>query len=1373
MNDDASPSSTANGETPRPRSRARRVARGLAWSFASLLVVLALALAGAWWWLGSNQSLAFALAQAARYLPADQQLTHENVEGSLLAGGHIGRLRWQSPGMSVELTDATLGWHWPSLLRRRLQLGEVHIAQVDIAPIGPKPENSPPPEPLQQLLLPLAIELPFKVDRLRWAGPPEVVATGLAGRYAFEGGEHQLDVDGVDLADGHYSAKARLQGAAPMDLDVKLDGKVQAPLDAERRIEVQARASLRGPLAGADARLQLDAEIVPTEEAAGMQARVHAELAPWQAQPLVKVDALLQDVDLARLWPEAPATRLSGEVHAGPAATLGALGWEGTADLRNADPGPWDEGQLPIARLQAQASFDGSEWVVPQLRIDAGGGRIEGSGSWRPAPEPWQARLEVKNLRLGELHTQLDGAPVEGKLEAQQKEGGRIDFAVDLRARGGAGARAARDSLEGLAIERVTARGLWQDALLTLSNLQVDAAGAQLEGKLRARPEAKSGDGTLRLTLPGAEVNAQADMAPSKGQGQVNARIDDAAALQAWIERLPGLADALAGLALQGNGTLDARFTGGWQTLQQRLTAPEQAMPRGVAEPTLSAQLVLPRLSWQPEGASGEERWQLRDLRASVDGSLARARIEVDGEAVSPIRQVTLQLKGSGGQERARQWRAEVASLTAQLRPNARNAPPPWKLVLQRTLSATIRTSGGDTDGTLQMDGSGGAAIITGPQPGSVRLEWQPTRFSRSGPPTRRALRLQSAGKMQGLPMAWADAVGAGSLSEMGVSGDLLFEGDWDVDAGDRLRAHVRLARASGDLRVQAGEAAMVTRVHSTGTGTAEEITTDADASGRNGASTPAGLKQAELVVDAEGDALRARLVWDSERAGVLKAQASTRLARDGAGWRWPENAPLAGQLEARMPRLGVWSMLAPPGWRINGTLDANLTLSGSRDAPTWNGRLAADELGLRSAVEGLDLRDGRLRATLSGRQLTVDDFTLSGGPGSRVRIPGRSGNLSTAASEAAADGGRLTVRGNARWGEPTVAGGSGIRMDMQGEIRSLRVLVRSDRQVTLSGDLQVRLQDRQITVRGKLRTDRGVIILPPDTAPSLGTDVVVRSAARERAAAEAAARTRERGAQQQQAQAQAVNTPQTPRPADIQVELDLGKDFAVQGRGITTRLEGQLDIRAVGAGSPPRITGEVRTVNGVYRAYGQQLNVETGIARFNGPFDNPQLDVLAIRPNISQRAGVQISGTASAPRVKLYSEPPLSDAETLSWIMLGRASASNGGEAILMQQAALALLGRFGADSSTGNLASRFGLDEIGFKGPSPNGELQESSVTLGKRLSQDFYVTYERSMAGTLGTFFIFYDLTQRLTLRGQAGEHYGADLIYTIKFDRLRGR
>ena len=45
---------------------------------------------------------------------------------------------------------------------------------------------------------------------------------------------------------------------------------------------------------------------------------------------------------------------------------------------------------------------------------------------------------------------------------------------------------------------------------------------------------------------------------------------------------------------------------------------------------------------------------------------------------------------------------------------------------------------------------------------------------------------------------------------------------------------------------------------------------------------------------------------------------------------------------------------------------------------------------------------------------------------------------------------------------------------------------------------------------------------------------------------------------------------------------------------------------------------------------------------------------------------------------------------------------------------------------------------------------------------------MTYERSLAGTLGTLYIFYDLTRRLTLRGQAGTQSALDLIYTFSYD-----
>ena len=65
-------------------------------------------------------------------------------------------------------------------------------------------------------------------------------------------------------------------------------------------------------------------------------------------------------------------------------------------------------------------------------------------------------------------------------------------------------------------------------------------------------------------------------------------------------------------------------------------------------------------------------------------------------------------------------------------------------------------------------------------------------------------------------------------------------------------------------------------------------------------------------------------------------------------------------------------------------------------------------------------------------------------------------------------------------------------------------------------------------------------------------------------------------------------------------------------------------------------------------------------------------------------------------------------------------------------------------------------------------NGGTSEGAVTLGKRFSRNFYAAYERSISGALGTLYVFYDLSQRFTLRAQAGQQSAVDLIYTVPYD-----
>ncbi len=277
---------------------------------------------------------------------------------------------------------------------------------------------------------------------------------------------------------------------------------------------------------------------------------------------------------------------------------------------------------------------------------------------------------------------------------------------------------------------------------------------------------------------------------------------------------------------------------------------------------------------------------------------------------------------------------------------------------------------------------------------------------------------------------------------------------------------------------------------------------------------------------------------------------------------------------------------------------------------------------------------------------------------------------------------------------------------------------------------------------------------MPEQNRPRLGDDVIVRNEASVAAGAKAPAE---------------VEVPKTQaetnaRKLKLNLTLDLGQDLRVEGRGMDTRLSGVLTLGGQSLDAP-RLSGTVRTVGGPYRAYGQRLQVDQGVLRFNGAVDNPALDILAIRPNLTQRVGVQITGTALLPRVRLYADPDMPDAEKLSWLVVGRPAASGGAEALLLQQAAMALLGRSGGGVS-GGLAVALGLDELSVR--SASGTATEGSITLGKRFSRNFYAAYERSLSGALGTLYVFYELSRSFTVRAQAGQQSAVDLIYTLSYD-----
>jgi translocation and assembly module TamB len=1274
---------------------------------ATLIGVLALT-AALWLWSASDSSLATLLTRLQRFLPAGQTQEAKDVRGSLRAGGHIGWLRWQQGDLTVEAQDVGVAWTLAPLFNKQVRLGELSVASLTIVDQGNRADN-PPLTPPTDLRLPITLEVPFKVASLSWTGATTLQATELSGIYHYDGQAHALEQGRGRVAAGSYQLSGQLQATAPMALALQAQGLVQTTLPSTLQpLTVAATAQLAGPLAGPDALLALQASLKPVATAGTavqpkpsevMQAEVSAELAPWQVQPIVRGQAQWRGLDLAALWPQAPNTQLSGDA----SVTPDGQAWQGRLTLANARPGPWNQQRLPLNSVQAELRYDQAQWTLQSLQAKAAGGKVTGSGEFTDGQ--WQGVAELQQVNPGAIDTRLASSALSGKLQAKQSPAG-IAFEAQLAAAPAQGkAGPAPTSLDTLRLQGLQAQGLWASPQLTLSALSIDAQDAHLEGSLAYHLNTQAARGKLAFKLPGLQGSVDGHLASQAGQGTLAVKVTDVSLTSQWLKGWPVMADALQSLSLQGAAQLDGTWQGGWQ--QQG---------RGLE---IDARLRAPQLSWRsnpdsPGAAPGTG--QLQGLELELAGSLPALNLRTQGRADIGTQQLSWQAQAKGGRLASDHWQGSVGQF--KLMAQDKGQAGPWTLQVDTDKGQAVMLDwlASRLENTLTL--SAGSARLTGPYPGEARMNWQAARWSQAlaqtAKQTQPKAQWHSQGQISQLPLAWLDALSGKTMADLGLSSDLMLAGHWDAKHTDAVHLSAMLERSSGDLRLRVDDSRQT--------------------------ALPADMREARLELNLDAGYLSSSLRWDSLRAGKALMAFSTQLQPTGNGWTLDQQVPIGGSLKIQMPPVDAWSVLAPPGWRLRGTMDADITLTGTLAAPLWDGQIQARDLAVRSVVDGIDFSQGRLNARLHGQQMDIEEFSLQG------------------AGSSTGSGGQVAVTGSVFWlpvGSETDFL-SRLSMALEIQAKALRLSNRSDRRVVVSGKVAAQLRDAHLSLRGGLAVDQALITLPDDSAPQLGDDVLVRRSAAKQTTSTIPAKN-----------TLATQSASPPRlVTDLLIEIDLGRDFQVRGRGLDTRLAGKLSLHAVDR-ERPNLTGTVRTVRGTYRAYGQRLDIEQGLVRFVGSADNPMLDILAIRPQLSQRVGVQVSGTALSPIVRLYAEPDLPEAEKLAWLVLGRSASGSGGEAALLQQAALALLGGSGRGPSA-SLTQALGLDELSFSGSNGGDTASGATVTIGKRLSKDFYVAYESGLAGTMGVFTIFYDLSRRLTLRAQTGEQSAIDLIWTLRYD-----
>jgi len=483
------------------------------------------------------------------------------------------------------------------------------------------------------------------------------------------------------------------------------------------------------------------------------------------------------------------------------------------------------------------------------------------------------------------------------------------------------------------------------------------------------------------------------------------------------------------------------------------------------------------------------------------------------------------------------------------------------------------------------------------------------------------------------------------------------------------------------------------------------------------------GLRQLDLRADVAGGALRSQLALDGTRIGTANVDATAQLLQG----RVDNDSPLKLTANANLASLSwVSPLLGQPGLEVDGALRLAVNGTGTVGAPTLNGSIEGDGLAVRWPDQGVRLRNGQLRAQLAGDQLQLQRLTLEG------------------------NSGRATADGFVRF-----AGGEAT-MNLKLVADKLEALSRPDRTVVLSGQASVVRDARQFRVEGNFKADRALVELAPQDRPTISDDVIVlgRGTAAAPAKKEAAV------------------------PLTIDLTADLGDDFHLRGMGADAYLAGSVHVLKVGD-RPPRINGTVRTANGTYAAYGQRLAIERGVITFSGPYDNPSLDILAVRkrPDGEQlsetnvEAGVQVRGTALSPTAKLVSTPNVSDSDKLSWLVLGHGmEATTGNEADVLSAAAGALLGgKGGTGGITSKLANSLGVDELGVRqGAGQASGLENTVVTVGKRISSRLYLSFEQGAATASSVVRVRYKINPRITLQLQTGTNTALDVLYSWAFD-----
>jgi translocation and assembly module TamB len=461
------------------------------------------------------------------------------------------------------------------------------------------------------------------------------------------------------------------------------------------------------------------------------------------------------------------------------------------------------------------------------------------------------------------------------------------------------------------------------------------------------------------------------------------------------------------------------------------------------------------------------------------------------------------------------------------------------------------------------------------------------------------------------------------------------------------------------------------------------------------------------LTATAAPDSIDAQASLTSGEIGTLAAT----LKVDRNAHRW-QDMPVAGELHAQSAKLDLVSVYIPDVDRAAGKLTADARIAGTVADPRLSGTLSVSDGEVDFYQTNLRLREVGLTAHLTDDGLVFDGTAQAGK-------------------------GKVHANGQLQWRESLAYG----QLHLDGA--NLRVVDIPEAQIDASPNLDFKVAARQIDITGTVAVPHAKIV-PTDLtgAVTSSSDEVIVGETSENPANQFKVRT--------------------------QITMTLGSDVNIDTTGLTGQLAGGITVRS-GYDPITHATGELSVEKGQYSAYGRKLEIQRGRLIFTGgPIGDPGIELRAIKRYPDVTVGVNVRGTLQRPQISFFSDPSLPQSQIVSLILSGGGGGGSlqmlqAGSSPQSQQATAAneLLTQGGAILAQ-QLGSRIGLPDISLETDLNN----STSLVLGKYLSPRLYVSYGVGLTQQLNAIRLRYSLGDHWTIRTEAGQIRGADLVFSVE-------